>query len=158
MWDKKCVVKSVINAAMVTKDLERHLQAITRELSTDSLQKEHYTYTLNRKCNVMWLVFRPTNTHAKSHYITYLGNVTYNVQHTNKSHYITSHDNVIQCDLYHVQPLHSHVTIHHMTVWCKVSCILSNSYTVTLHCIACLNNVSSPTTSTDLTFRWELFY
>jgi len=41
MWDKKCIVKTVINAAtgIVTKDLKKHLQAITREHSTDSLQK-----------------------------------------------------------------------------------------------------------------------
>ena len=37
------MVKWVINATtgMVKKDLKKHLQAITREHSTDSLQKEH---------------------------------------------------------------------------------------------------------------------
>ena len=191
MWDKKCVVKSVINAAtgMVTNNLKKYLQTTPKEShyveepfwkrlwtcrQTDYWMNEWTKRTFNRfatkgtlhtilcrdnvmLCDSYFVQLIHIRSHITSHTLTMWRNVTCIMSNTQTRH-ITSHDNVIQCDLYHIQLLNSHVTIHHMTMWCNVTCITSNSYTVKLHYITCLNNISSRTTSTDLTCRWELFY
>ena len=110
-------------------------------------------------CDSYFVQLIHIRSHITSHILTMWRNVTCitRMSNTQTSH-ITSHDNMMQCDLYHVQLLHSHVTIHHMTMRCNVTCITSNFYTVTSQYITFLNNISSPTTSIDLTCRWELFY
>jgi hypothetical protein len=149
------------------------------------------------QCDAMWLVYMSNSySHVTLHHITMWCNVTcitsnsyshvtlhhmtmwYNVTYITsnlQSRHITSHDNVMQYDLYHVQLLQSrhitlynnvtcmtsnlqsrHITSHDNVIQCDF--IMSNSYTVTLHYITCLNNISSPATSTDLTCRWELFF
>jgi hypothetical protein len=140
--------------------------------------KEVTLHHISLKCVIMWLVLCPIHNQVTSHHMIIWCNVTCVHNHVTLHHmwcgvlyptrtqsrHIASHENVMQCDLYHIQLVHNHVT-------CDVICIVSNSYTitshyitwqcdemwlvsrpaptVTSHYITCLNNISSLITSIE---------
>ena len=87
---------------MVTKDLKKFWKPYQENIQQIRYRRNITHNNLSKQRNVMWHVLCPT--HKQAH--------------------ITTHD------LYHTQLVHNHVTLHHMILYCNVTCITSESYSL----------------------------